>query len=227
MIIASSLMPKTAANALQKMDDVLWLEPQPQVYESIATHPDIFFCQKRTMLIASPDIPEAWAEKLIQSGIELIFGESKLGKHYPLTASYNAVFADKLLIHHRDRSDKVLKTAGFEAEEVHVEQAYTRCNLLHLTDKHFITSDKGIYRQLNARGMNLLYIDPKQIELEGHRHGFFGGCCGINNQVLVCCGQLNTLHEAPAIRQLLQQIGFGLIELYEGPMTDVGSILFC
>lgn len=224
--IASSQMPADAVSDLGRVAQVLWLEPQPQLYKGIESHPDIFFCQKDTLFVASPDIPPPWVEWLTKAGVKIIFGESRLGSAYPLTAHYNAVFASGMLIHHRNVTDKKLKLLCQGAEEVHVKQAYTRCNLFHLGQNHFITSDKDIQQQLSMRGMNLIFVDPRQIRLDGHPYGFIGGCFGKSGNQIFCCGRLDSLKEAAAIRLMIQQLGLKLVELGNGHITDVGSIFF-
>ena len=72
---------------------------------------------------------------------------------------------------------------------------------------------------------SVLYIDPKQIKLEGHDHGFFPGCCGVWKNNLIVCGSTKHLKEKEALDKFLKDNGFNLIELYDGELVDVGSVL--
>ena len=72
----------------------------------------------------------------------------------------------------------------------------------------------------------VLYIDPKQIKLEGHDHGFFPGCCGVWKNNLVVCGSTKNLKEKEELDKFLKDNNFNLIELYDGELVDVGSVFF-
>ena len=70
----------------------------------------------------------------------------------------------------------------------------------------------------------VLYIDPKQIKLEGHDHGFFPGCCGVWKNNLIVCGSTKNLKEKEELDKFLKDNNFNLIELYDGELVDVGSV---
>ena len=72
--------------------------------------------------------------------------------------------------------------------------------------------------------LTALYIDPKQIKLEGHDHGFFPGCCGVWNNNLIVCGSTKYLKEKEELDKFLKDNNFNLIELYDGELVDVGSV---
>jgi hypothetical protein len=72
----------------------------------------------------------------------------------------------------------------------------------------------------------VLYIDPKQIKLEGHDHGFFPGCCGVWKNNLIVCGSTKYLKEKEELDRFLKDNNFNLIELYDGELVDVGSVFF-
>lgn len=226
LIIADSRMLPRAAAHLETLGKVLWLEPQAVVYKSIAAHPDIFFCQKDNLLFASPDIPAHWEAVVRASGTPLLKGHLAPGKAYPETARYNAVFAGNLLIHNRNVSDTSLYDFDPEVVVIHVKQAYTRCNLLHLRHNVFLTSDRGIAAALTKIGMEILFIDPHQIMLPGHPYGFAGGCFGVFDHLLVCNGNPGLLHEAAALLSKLKSLEMEVLSLHDGPLTDVGGIFF-
>ncbi len=145
---------------------------------------------------------------------------------YPASACYNAVMAHGVFIHNLKATDPALLQAAHGMEQIHVAQAYTRCNLLCLSNSHFVTSDKGIEKTLLQYGKRVCYINPRQVCLSGHSHGFFGGACGMIGRTLYLCGSLSNLNEAEELKQFLAKCGWMLAELNQGPITDVGSILF-
>ncbi len=223
-IIASCHIPDEAANTLGKYGKLLLLPPQPGVYKSISTHPDIFFCHDGESLYVSPMIPKNILSQL--GNTKVIIGEAAPGHNYPATALFNAVLSPKLLIHNLKVTDQALLKAAESRIKIHVNQAYTRCNLINLDDENFITSDKGIETELLKEGKNVCYVKPENVQLKGHKHGFFGGACGIYDQTLFVCGSLSHLQEKEQLLAFLSRAGWHHVVLYDGPLLDIGSLLF-
>lgn len=113
-----------------------------------------------------------------------------------------------------------------ELHPIHVDQGYCRCNLLALKNDHYITSDPGIYKTLQRLHLNALLVSPEGIHLEGFPHGFFGGCCGVWEEKVFVNGSLNLYKDGDRAREYLDKLGYKIVELYDGPLMDCGSILF-
>ena len=230
-IIADSRMPEEAKKNLKKLGNVIFINPNSVTYNSISSHPDIFFFQKDDALIYAPNAPKRIIKELKKRKIKLIEGKKEVGKKYPETVPYNAVGIGNLLIHNLKHTDETI-LSSYE-NHINVNQGYTRCNLLALNENAFITSDLAISRQLSAVNsqsqsstVKVLYIDPKQIKLEGQRNGFFPGCCGVWKNNLIVCGSTKNLKEKAELDKFLKENNFNLIELYDGELIDVGSIFF-
>lgn len=206
--------------------DVLWLEPQKPIYEAIAAHPDIFFCESNGKLIASPNIPLSWKEKLKNAGIEPIYGSSSPGSAYPQTAAFNAVVTETMLIHQLKITDPVVLSTMPTSKHLHTQQGYTRCNLFPLSADCFITGDADIYNRLQKLKMEVVWVDSRQIQLTGFRNGFVGGCFGRLGDKVFFSGNVKHLNETEAIKKVLDQRHLELVNLYDGPPMDVGSIFF-
>ena len=147
-VIADSRMPEEAKKNLKKLGNVLFINPTSITYDSISSHPDIFFFQKDDALIYAPNAPKKIVKELKKRKINLIEGEKEVGKKYPETVPYNAVGIGNLLIHNLKYTDA--KILSSYKNHIHVNQGYTRCNLLALKENCFITSDEAISRQLSA-----------------------------------------------------------------------------
>ena len=253
-IIADGRMPEEAKKNLKKLGDVLFLNPTEITYKSISSHPDIFFFQTKDGLVYAPNAPKRIIKELKKRKIKLTEGKKEVGKKYPETVPYNAVGIGDTLIHNLKHTDSTI--LSLYENHIHVNQGYTRCNLVALKEGVFITSDEAISCQLStvsddncqgclslskaqigastssateelmAHGSQLtaLYIDPKQIKLEGHDNGFFPGCCGVWKNNLIVCGSTKYLKEKAELDKFLKDNDFNLIELYDGELVDVGSV---
>ncbi|MBQ8223238.1 MAG: radical SAM protein [Bacteroidales bacterium] len=239
-IIADSRMPEEAKKNLKKLGNVLFLNPTEITYNSISSHPDIFFFQRDNSLIYAPNAPKKIIKELRKRKVNLIEGKKEVGKKYPKTVPYNAVGIGNLLIHNLKHTDSTI--LSLYENHIHVNQGYTRCNLLALNENVFITSDKGIFNEVNRQQTtdnshcphefhvetygrtSVLYIDPKQIKLEGQKNGFFPGCCGVWKNNLIVCGSTKNLKDKEELDKFLKDNNFNLIELYDGDLIDVGSV---
>ncbi len=224
LIIADFRVPPEAKEQLLSFGKVLWLTQQQTAYETISSHPDIFFCPVGDQLIVASNLSETMIDKLEKRGIQYSAGQQAVGVRYPDTAGYNVVVTDKFLIGNINFTDKrILEVAG-NRKIIHVTQGYTRCNLIPLKNDRFITSDKGIRKALLQYGQKVLFVSPAGIVLPGFPHGFIGGACGVWQDRLFFLGGLKNFPEGQKIRDFVSDME--IIELYDGPLFDAGGLLF-
>lgn len=223
-IIADARLPAEVLTNLQSYGRLLALSTQHITYNAISGHPDVFFCQTPDKLLAAPNAP---AELLDMLKVEtrLHPGDKPAGPRYPESASYNAFVNHTYIIHNLAHTDAAILDHCAAWRRLHVSQGYTRCNLVEIADL-YITSDRGIEKVLRKERLEVFFIDPKPIILPGQAHGFFGGCAGINGNTLFLSGCCDYFPEGHALKAALKQRDVELVELYEGPLVDGGSILF-
>ena len=226
LIIIDKKIPAEAKEKLKEYGELLELETDGIVYDSISGHPDIFFCNLEDAIVYAPNLPEKYLEPLKERGIKLIKGELPLGKKYPETAKYNAVFTGDTLYSNFRYTDSVITNNIGDAELTHINQGYARCSLIPLGNDNFITSDEGVKRTLERFDKNALYVNPEEILLPGKRHGFIGGCCGVYAEKVFFIGSLSHLQDGEKVKQFINESGLEVVELYDGELFDGGSILF-
>ena len=226
LIIVDNKIPQQAKDALRDYGELMELETSGITYDAISGHPDIFFHPIKNTLVVAPNAPEQYIRLLEKKGIHITMGEQGVGPKYPASSVYNAVSTSSLLIHNFRNTDAVVTRLGEDHDLIHVDQGYTRCNLLALDDDHFITSDEKIKRVLDRFDKDCLYVSPEGIQLEGFRHGFFGGCCGIMNNKLFIIGSLHKYNAGAEVRKYTEMCGYEVLELFEGQLFDGGSVLF-
>ncbi len=226
LIIVDKKAPKEAKLVLAKYGELMEFETSDIVYEAISGHPDIFFSQIGTQLVVAPNLPESYIQQLKDEKIKFVFGEAPVGAKYPESSKYNVVADDDYLIHNFRNTDSAITQLADDMDLIQVDQGYTRCNLIPLGNKHYISSDKGIERTLKRYDLEVLYVDPDGIQLAGYKNGFIGGCVGIKGKQLFLMGRLDHLKNSHEISGFLKKQDFEIIELYKGPLFDGGSILF-
>jgi rRNA-processing protein FCF1 len=225
-IIANKHIPKHAFQKLSGFGNVIPFSTEGITYPSISCHPDIFFVQTENGLVVAPNLPLEMKNSFFENKIYFEEGNSEVGSKYPQTAAYNAVITEEYLIHNLKITDSILLSRCEKLEKIHVNQAYTRCNLLALKENHFITSDRGIEKVLRERRVSVLYINPTKIILPGMKNGFFGGCCGTFGNTIFLIGNFDFLDEGKKARKFIEDLGYKLVELYDGPLFDGGSLIF-
>ncbi len=226
LIIADARLPYAALNRLGDFGTVFPLLPQQSAYPAIAAHPDIFFCPLDNMLVVSPSVNENTLAHLSNNNVQFIMGQTHCGTRYPQTAGCNAVVTGNMIIHHKLYTEPAILQNLPGHEFVHVNQGYTRCNLLPLGNNNFITSDAGIYKKLSNIGKRVFLADSRQIMLEGYPHGFIGGTAGVFEKTVFFAGSLKYHYQGTQIRNFIEGNENKIVELYDGPLIDGGSILF-
>lgn len=226
LIIHDRRLPKSAVENLQRYGKCVPFMTRGITLESIAGHPDIFFCPVDENIVIAPDIPVKYPDLLLKEGRKVVSGELSVGNKKQEAAHYNVVVTETKVIHHQKYTDSTILSLAGDRSFVHVSQAYTRCSLLPLKENHFMTSDKGIEKTLKQNGLTVLYVNPEEIMLPGHRHGFIGGCMGISKNRIFISGHLNFHRDGEKMRDLFHFLEYEIIELYDGPLYDGGTIFF-
>lgn len=226
LILLDRKMPEAAKEKLAAYGEIVEFATEGITYEAISGHPDIFFCPTPAGLIVAPNLPEEYFRILDQNKIHYIIGSLPVGKEYPETARYNSLVTDEFIIQNPSGSEPEIRNINTELEIIPSKQGYVRCNLIALPNNTYIASDRGIEKSLIQRNLEVLYVDPTCIKLDGFGNGFFGGVCGLLVNTLFVCGSLEYINEQSGIESFAAQAGVSVIELYDGKPVDVGTILF-
>ena len=225
LIIVDKKLPKQAKVNLKQFGLVIEFSTHSITYEAISGHPDIFICQLPDKIILALNLPFEFFKIFKEKKIHFHIGKQNVGLKYPQTAVYNTVVTENYFIFKKNIPDMEIIQSLFSQKFIEVSQGYCRCNLLPLKDDSFITSDKNIYQNLTKEKLNVLYVDPKQIILPGFNHGFFGGTAGVIDNNVLFSGSLKYFSDKENVKYFLQNLNYSIVELYDGPLFDGGSIL--
>jgi hypothetical protein len=127
--------------------------------------------------VAASNTPAETLNQIVKSGATVVTGQQPVGASYPASAIYNAFSGSGCLVHSKDLTDSCNSKNQKALKKVDVKQGYTRCNLVEAGGL-FITSDRGIEKELQKAGKETFFVDPSLIQLPGQKHGFFGGLHG-------------------------------------------------
>lgn len=226
LILLDRKMPEAAKEKLATYGQIVEFATKGITYDAISGHPDIFFCPTPAGLIVAPNLPEEYFGILDQNKIHYFKGFLPVGMEYPETACYNSLVTGKFSIQNPSNSEPIIHDLNPNTQVIQVKQGYVRCNLIALPNETFITSDCGIEKSLKQRNLEVLYVDPTCVKLDGFKHGFFGGTCGLFENTLFVSGSLKYFKEQDIIESFVKLAGVSIIELYDGQPIDVGTILF-
>ena len=111
-----------------------------------------------------------------------------------------------------------------DIECVNVNQGYTRCSTLVLSDCAAITADKSIERALQSNGVEVLLISAGHIRLEGFDYGFIGGAGFADEGVVRFFGNVKKHPDYEKIKVFCEKYD-SKIEILcpEEPLTDLGG----
>ena len=154
--------------------------------------------------------------------------EHPLGDRYPTDCRLNALLmGDKLFIKSDTASPEISeKAAELGIKIISVKQGYPACTVLALGESHAITSDRGMAAALRAEGIEVLLIDNGGILLPPYEYGFIGGAAGVYGKKVYFLGDISTHKCSSEICSFCRAAGYEPISLADGPLRDLGRIIF-
>lgn len=205
------------------------------VDERVSEHVDLGVYTEEDLIIIEPDLYEVIGAKLTEAigayskhtnQIKVIKGSQSLKATYPYDARYNILGIGQKCFHRLDITDDLI-TKSSTKHFLNVNQGYARCSTLPVGKDAAITSDRGVAKALEEAGVKVLLIKAGHIELEGFDYGFIGGVGGSIGSLMLIAGELKNHPDGEIIQTFIMDRGFQIIELFKGPLMDIGSILSC
>ncbi|NQT22461.1 MAG: hypothetical protein HQ579_03365 [Candidatus Omnitrophica bacterium] len=232
-LLHSVKIPKTYLKKIKEAIPrlgLIALQNSDQVYDSIASHPDIFFFEvdKKTIIYADT-VHRKIINKLSRVGLSLIKAQKRPSGSYPETSLLNAVNTGTYVFHNVEHTDESIK---IEAQKrnlklIHVNQGYSRCSVIPLNNNSIITSDAGIAGKATREGLKVLLVSEAEILLPGERNGFIGGCSGImHDGTVFFLGDITIHPNFKEIDLFIKNCGLGYRYIRSLALFDAGSLLF-
>ena len=149
-----------------------------------------------------------------------------LNKEYPLDAPFNICIKNGCCIYNPRTAAKQIIDACMQKgyNMLPVRQGYTACSTL-VVGNTLITGDNGIARACSGAFDQVVIIDPQKIVLPGFDHGFIGGCGFTCKDTLYLFGRLDKTPGCQQIAHVCRQNNYGLVELCNSPLQDMGGCI--
>lgn len=199
------------------------------LYSPVNSHPDmqIHFIDENTA-VAAP-IVYSYYKNILPDSVNLIEGNSNPDRTYPQDCAYNVAKVGKRIIGNLSYTDikikEIYSKMGYEF--IDVNQGYTKCNLCVVDDNSVITEDAGLYKALEAKGIDVLKLQAGGISLKRFNNGFIGGATGfIKPNELAFCGNFALHPQYYEIKTFVEQRKVDIKILSSTKLQDFGSILY-
>jgi hypothetical protein len=219
-------MPDKAKIRLKQMGYYVIEAPlHPQLEKSVKGHPDMMLFSYGRKVIYEPHLKKI-AALLRYNDYECVEGGKLVSSQYPKDIIYDACAVGNSIIRYKGEIERHIEK--LRCKFLKVKQGYVKCSVVPIDNKHIITSDKGIYDKWIASDRHAcsLHIRHGYIKLPGYKTGFIGGASGVHKDRVFFIGALKNHPDGSAIKDFIKKRGKKIVELYDGPLYDAGSILF-
>jgi len=225
--IIDNRSPKIAIENLAKIvDDILLFKTKNITFESISSHPDIFLYQDNENIIIAPNSPTQLFDFLNKHKLNFKTGKKPVGSNLNNSVLYNCISTKDLFLHKKNYTDESIIKENSHKKFINLPQAYTACSLVHLGKNVFLTSDKGIEKELQKNNLKNFYFSPQQIKIIEHKNGFFGGTCGVQNNKIFFNGNILKHNDGKELVTFLNQQEIEIVCLHNDFLYDGGRIFF-
>ena len=219
-------------NIYKKLDK-LGIEPlftakSTNVRQGIQNHADLAVCPLTASKFMLSKEQTQLKSSLISLGYEVFTICEELTADYPNDVFLNcAVIGNHIFYNPKTVSAQIrdfIKNSNLI--EATVRQGYTKCSITPVSVDSFITDDISIGSIGAELGFDVLLIDKGDIKLKNFDYGFIGGATGkIAEDKMLITGKAETLSDYDRIKKFLYKHDIELIELTDGCVEDIGSII--
>lgn len=207
--------------------EVIPLKPYDKLDLPVSAHADMLFCLlDKTVFCYEDYVTENNIyEKLIDSGLNVIFVSKHCGKSYPDDISLNVLVMGKTLFCNLNHTAKEIidyaSKNGYKL--INVKQGYSACSTLVIDENNAITADTGMAAAIEKEGKSVLLVSGNDIVLTGYNCGFIGGASGVWNKKICIFGELNHLSCKNEIEQYISKCDKEIFSISAGRVYDFGG----
>ena len=216
--------------SLLKMEiDIMKTDCCRELYGAIKGHPDILMHHAGDdAIVVAPNIYDKLAPKLEKKGFALTKGAAWLHRNYPQNIAYNVLRIGKLAFHNTKYTDTEIRLLyeKLGVKLIHVNQGYTKCSVCVVDEYSVITQDIGVAKVLETNGIDVLHIEPGDIDIKELDYGFIGGASGLlSKDVIAFSGKISEMKNFDKIVEFITLKGIDIKILSNKKIMDIGSII--
>lgn len=208
--------------------ELIEIKQSKKAYPEISSHVDIFTCKIGEKIIVEPTQYMNMPKMSI-----FIKGQDEVKTKYPFDIKYNVCTIGKKTLHNFEYTDlkikEELEKQGYEL--INTTQGYTNCSIAVIDDSSAIVTDKGLYKILQAHGIDTLFIN-EELDIKllngkqySNKKGFIGGCISRIRNHIIIFGDLDKIDANRKIREFIQQKGLEIIEFKGLDVVDYGGVV--
>ncbi|MBN1522257.1 MAG: hypothetical protein JW928_06960 [Candidatus Aureabacteria bacterium] len=205
------------------------LEASPSESFPLFGHPDIIGAVCGRIFFHCPCLKEPILEKIRSFHIKTIRGTSFLKKIYPADVPYNSlIIENQLLLHNLRSTDDSIKNyvRHHQWRFLDVPQGYTRCSVVPVDKRSFITDDDSISRSLKSAGYRVCQITKGFVRLKGYPYGFIGGASACLDDKVFFFGDIRNHPGYASVRDFIKERGKKVVSIGSCELEDFGGIHF-
>ena len=209
---------------------VFRMPPFSSLSPSVESHPDMLTFIADGKLITHEDYYNEninlFSKIEEAANISVVTTNEEIGKEYPCDILFNAFLHDGHIFGRLNAISHCIREFEGKGYTLHnVKQGYAACSCAEAGDG-VITADKTLYRAFCECGIDALLIENGDIALPFHDYGFIGGASGYSDGVLYLNGDIETHRNKDAIKNFVTDKNCASVSLCDGPLVDVGKIVF-
>ena len=199
-------------------------EKSANVSEPIAFHTDVLYLKFNEKDIYVSDCQVNNISFLKEKGYNLHTISMAAGYH--TESKLNAVITNKTIICNPKTCIESIY-ADNNKEIIKVNQGYTKCSTVVISDNDFITEDTGIYEALKSAGKNCLLIEKGSVALKGYNYGFIGGASAFleKHKTLLFFGDIKNHKNYNDIVKFCNCLKINIDYIENMELTDIGGIV--
>lgn len=229
--ILSINAPPECITELKKLGfEVVLLPPFKRLSYPTDTHADMLFYHHDSHIVMHKDYyneNKSIFDKIIEAcGLTLSLSDEHISSSYPEDILYNALKINNNIFVHRTHTSNLIISTEKDCSPVICKQGYIACSTLVVDDGNVIVSDDNLEKIYKEHGITVTKISVGGIDLHPYDYGFIGGCCGVHDNTVYFCGNIDLHPDADIIKAKILSLNKNYINLYNGSLKDIGSIKF-
>ena len=198
--------------------------PSPRVSAPICSHADVLYKKINNNTIIISSCQKANLPLLEKLGYNVLI-EDGLQPGYKSESLLNYICNNVYVIYNSKTAFPDINLIG-DRITLNVNQGYTQCSTIAVTNNAYITDDIGIYNTLQKENIDSLLIEKGDIILPGYDYGFIGGASvKLNEKQILFFGDILNKEDKNKVISFIKKYNIEPLFISDKKLTDIGSAI--